>query len=205
MARTNLAQVNADGAVTGFAPSPNGAVPGPGHTADGDLLAGGAFTTMAGRTAKGIARLGPGGAVVWGGNVTGGSVRALALSRDGAMVYVGGDFAQVVARSSAGGRLDALTGARRMTFAVGTPNQPVNDIVVRSTGEVLIAGSFTSVGGTGRVRLAGLDGATGALGPISVGINNTVNDLELDDAGNVVYRPGRSVPWAGRCATGSPV
>ena len=55
---------------------------------------------------------------------------------------------------------------------------------------MLIAGSFTTVGGTARVRLAGLDGATGALGPISVSINNTVNDLELDDAGNVVYLAG---------------
>jgi hypothetical protein len=191
VARANLAQVNSAGAVTGFAPSPNGAVLDLATAADGDLVAGGAFTAMAGQTARGVARLGPAGGVVWGGNVTGGSVRALALSRDGATVYVGGDFAQVggtVFRRLAA--LDTLTGARRTTFAVGTPNQPVNDIVVRSTGEVLIAGSFTTVGGTARVRLAGLDGATGALGPINVSINNTVNDLELDEAGNVVYLAG---------------
>ena len=86
--------------------------------------------------------------------------------------------------------LDTATGARKTTFAVGTPNQPVTDIAVRSTGEVLITGSFTAVGGTARVRLANLDGATGALGSLNVSINNTVNDMELDDAGNVVYVAG---------------
>ena len=145
---------------------------------------------MAGRTAKGIARLGPGGALVWGGNVTGGSVRASPSPATGPWSMSAATSPRSVARSSAAGwRLDVHRGAAT-SFAVGTPNQPVNDIVVRSTGEVLIAGSFTSVGGTGRVRLAGLDGATGALGPISVGVNNTVNDLELDDAGNVVYLAG---------------
>ena len=191
VARANLAQVNAAGVVTGFDPSPNGSVLDLTTTADGDVIVGGAFSTMADRTARGVARLRPGGGVVWGGSVTGGSVRALALSRDGATAYVGGDFSQVggttFRRLAA---LDTLTGARRTTFAVGTPNQPVNDIVVRSTGEVLIAGSFTTIGGTARVRLASLDGASGALGPISVSINNTVNDLELDDAGNVLYVAG---------------
>ena len=61
VARANLAQVNSAGAVTGFAPSPNGAVLDLATTADGDLVAGGAFTTMAGQTARGVARLGPGG------------------------------------------------------------------------------------------------------------------------------------------------
>ena len=61
---------------------------------------------------------------------------------------------------------------------------------MRSTGEVLIAGSFTAVGGTARVRLANLNGTTGALGSLNVSINNTVNDIELDDAGNVVYVAG---------------
>ena len=86
--------------------------------------------------------------------------------------------------------LDTATGARNTAFAVGTPNQPVTDIAVRSTGEVLITGSFTAVGGTARVRLANLDGTTGALGSLNVSINNTVNDMELDDAGNVVYVAG---------------
>ena len=189
--RANLAQVDSAGDVTGFAPSPNGAVLDLVTTPNGDVIAAGAFSTIAGLTANRVARLAPGGALIWGGTVTGGSVRTLALSNDGALVYVGGDFSQVggtLFRRLAG--LDAGTGARTTTFAVGTPNQPVTDIAVRSTGEVLIAGSFTTVGGTARVRLANLNGTTGALGSVNVSVNNTVNDLELDDAGNVVYLAG---------------
>lgn len=191
LARANLAQVDSAGAVTGFAPSPNGAVLDLTTTANGDVIAAGGFSAMAGQTANGVARLAADGALVWGGTVTGGSARAAALSSDGTMVYVGGDFSQVggaVFRRLAA--LDTATGARKTTFAVGAPNQPVTDIAVRSTGEVLITGSFTAVGGTARVRLANLDGATGALGSLNVSINNTVNDMELDDAGNVVYVAG---------------
>lgn len=191
VARTNLAQVDAAGAVTGFAPSPNGDVLDLATTGNGDLAVAGAFSTIAGQTANGVARLGSGGSLVWGGTVTGGPVRALALSGDGSRVYVGGDFSQVggvVARRLAA--LDAATGARNAAFAVGTPNQPVTDIAVRSTGDVLVVGSFTAVGGTARVRLANVDGTTGALGSLNVSINNTVNDMALDDAGSTVYLAG---------------
>jgi hypothetical protein len=189
--RANLAQVDASGSVTGFDPAPNGAVLDLATTANGDLIVGGGFSAIAGGTARGVARLGAGGDLGWGAAVTGGQVRALALSGDGSRVYVGGDFSQVdgivFRRLTA---LDAATGSRDAAFAVGTPNQPVTDLVVRGTGEVLVTGSFTAVGGTARVRLASLDGATGALGPLNVSINNTVNDLELDDAGNVAYLAG---------------
>jgi hypothetical protein len=191
LARTNLAQVDSTGQVTSFDPAPNGAVLDLATTSDGDVVVAGGFTTIAGQTARGVARLASSGTLMWGGNITGGSVRALALSADGLLVYVGGDFSQVggtVFRRLAA--LDATTGTRNTTFAVGTPNQPVTDIVVRGTGEVLITGSFTAVGGTGRVRLANLDGITGSLGSLNVNVNNTVNDMELDDAGNVIYLAG---------------
>jgi len=135
VARANLAQVDSSGQVTAFDPSPNGAVLDLATTTNGDLIAAGGFSTVAGQTARGVARLAAGGGLVWGGSVTGGSIRALALTGDGTLVYVGGDFSQVggvVFRRLAA--LDAATGSRNTTFAVGTPNQPVNDIVVRSSG-----------------------------------------------------------------------
>ena len=36
--------------------------------------------------------------------------------------------------------------------------------------------------GVSRVRLAEVDGTTGALGALNVSVNNTVNDIELDEA-----------------------
>ncbi len=188
--RRNLARVDAAGSVTAFDPSPNGVVNDL-ALASGRLVVGGAFTSIAGQPASGVASLTPAGALQWGGAVTGGAVRTVAVSADGALVYVGGDFSQVggvVFRRLAG--LDSATGQRASTFAVGTPNQPVNDLVVRPGGSLLLVGSFTAVGGTSRVRIAEVDGATGALGALSVSINNTVNDVEVDEATGTAYVAG---------------
>ena len=188
--RQHLARVDAAGGVTAFAPQPNGPVLDLALTPAG-LVVAGSFTTVAGAPARAVALLDPTGALVWDGAVTGGAVRTVALSVDGSLVYVGGDFVQVGGITSRRlAALDTATGARRTTFAPGIPNQPVKDIVVRATGEVLLAGSFTAVGGTGRVRLAQVDGATGVLGPLNVSVNNTVNDIELDDAASTVYLAG---------------
>ncbi|MGD9959917.1 hypothetical protein [Nocardioides sp.] len=188
--RTNLAQVDSTGAVTSFNPAPNGAVWDLATNGAGDLFVGGAFTSIAGQSANAVARFSAAGAFTWGANVTG-VVRSLALSSDGSLLYVGGDFSKVdnvTYRRLAG--LTAATGARNATWANGTPNNTVNDIAVRSNGDVLVAGLFTNVASIARTRLASLDGANGALGTLSVSINNTVNDIEVDDAANTVYLGG---------------
>ncbi|MGL5826860.1 MAG: hypothetical protein ACRCYU_18930, partial [Nocardioides sp.] len=189
--RANLAQVDGTGALLPFDPAPDGVVLDLATTTDGGLIVGGAFTSIAGQPASGVARFGPGGGFVWGANVTGGAVRSLALNNTGSLIYVGGDFAKVDAvtyrRLAA---LNATTGVRSTGWANSTPNQPVNDIVVRDSGEVLIGGQFGTVGGVTRTKLASLDGVTGSLNALSVDINNTVNDLELDEAANTVYLGG---------------
>jgi sugar lactone lactonase YvrE len=188
--RHNLAQVDSGGSVTSFDPSPNGAVNDL-VLGSGRLVVGGAFTTIAGQPAGAVASLTPAGAFQWGATVTGGAVRAVALSAAGDLVYVGGDFSQVggvVFRRLAA--LDAATGVRNTMFAVGTPNQPVTDLVVRSSGELLFVGSFTAVGGVSRVRIAQVDGTTGALGTLNVSVNNTVNDVDVDEASGTAYLAG---------------
>ena len=188
--RRNLARVDAGGAVTAFDPSPNGPINDLALNAD-RLVLGGAFTSVAGQPASGVASLTPAGDLQWGGAVTGGAVRTVALSADGSLVYAGGDFSQVggvVFRRLAG--LDSATGQQALGFAVGTPNQPVTDLVVRPGGRVLLVGGFTAVGGVSRVRIAEVDGASGALGALDVSINNTVNDVEVDEATGTAYVAG---------------
>ena len=189
-ARSNLAQVDSSGAVTAFDPSPNGVVNDLALDAN-RLVVGGAFTTIAGQPAGAVASLSPAGSFQWGGTVTGGAVRSVGISQAGDLVYVGGDFSQVggvVFRRLAA--LDAATGLRNTTFAVGTPNQPVTDLVVRPGGTLLFVGSFTAVGGVSRVRIAQVDATTGALGALNVSINNTVNDVEVDEASGTAYVGG---------------
>lgn len=189
--RTNLARVDASGTVMAFDPAPNGVVLDLTTNAAGDLFVAGGFSSIGGQSANGVARFSSAGAFTWGANITGGSVKSLALNSTGTLVYVGGDFTKVdtltYRRLAA---LDASTGVRNAAWANGTPNQPINDISVRSNGEVLVAGQFTSMGGTARVRLANLDGTTAALGALSININNTVNDIEVDDANNTAYLGG---------------
>ncbi len=188
--RRNLARVDASGSVTAFDPSPDGPVNDLALNAD-RLVVGGAFTSVAGQPASGVASLTPTGVLHWGGAVTGGAVRAVALSADGSLVYVGGDFSQVggvVFRRLAG--LDGATGQRAVGFAVGTPNQPVTDLVARPGGSLILVGSFTAVGGASRVRIAEVDGANGALGALDVTINNTVNDVEVDEVSGTAYVAG---------------
>lgn len=189
--RTNLAQVTPEGQVTSFDPAPNGPVYDLATTPGGGLVVGGGFSSVAGGGANGVASLTAAGALRWGGTVTGGAVRTLALSEDRTRVFVGGEFSQVggvLTRRLAA--LDVATGARDAGFAVGVPNQPVYDLEVRPGGSLLLGGAFTAVGGVARARLAEVDATSGVLGQLNVAVNNTVNDLELDDAAGVVYLGG---------------
>ncbi|MFV0460951.1 MAG: hypothetical protein ACK5MT_19525 [Actinomycetales bacterium] len=188
--RTNVAHVDASGGLTTFAPSLDGSVYDLTLTG-ADLVIGGDFTTVNGQSAAGVARIDTAGQLVWGADVAGGPVRAVAVSNDGALVYAGGEFSKVhgatVRRLVA---VDAGTGQQATGWAAGSPNLGVYDIVVRPSGEVLVAGQFTKVGGVPRTRLASLDGSTGALGSLDVSINNLVSDLELDDSSQVLYIAG---------------
>ncbi len=189
--RANLAQVDSGGAVTSFNPAPNGPVLDLAATTTGGVIVGGSFSTAAGQAANGIASFGAGGALLWGGSISGGAVRTVALSVDETRVYVGGDFAQIGGVTTRRvGAVNAADGTRNTAFAPGVANTPVNDIVVRPSGEVLLAGEFTKVNGVTRNRLAQVDGTTGSLGPLNVSVNGTVFDIELDPSTNTLYLGG---------------
>lgn len=188
--RANLAHVDASGALTSFDPGVNGPVYELLVAADGDLLVGGNFTQAAGTAAAGVARIAAGGTLEWGSSVTG-AVRAMALSADESTLYIGGDFSKIsgitVRRLAA---LDPATGARKTSWAAGMPNLTVNDLDVRSNGDVIVAGNFTTIGGVSRGRLASLDGTTGALGALNVSVNGAIADVEIDQATGIAYLGG---------------
>ena len=154
--RTNLAQVDATGAVTGFAPQPNAAVTALRARPDGGVF-GGDFTTFAGVPASRLVAVDAAGATVWTGTVAGGPIRAPALSSDGTRLYLGGDFSTVngVDRKRFAA-VDAVTGVVATQFAPGTVNLAVYDIAVQGT-SVLLAGDFTKVNA---VRGTDLPGST---------------------------------------------
>jgi hypothetical protein len=196
---TNLARVGSTGTVdTSFAPQvPNGPVLALAPRAAGGVYVGGSFTTLGSAAAAGLAALDASGTQVWNGAVTGaagaaGVVQTLALSSDGARLFLGGDFNKVanVARQ----RLAAVStadAALDTTFVPGTVNLPVNDMVVQGSA-LLLAGDFTKVNAITHNRLARVDTTTGALdASFTPSINNSVRDIELDAANNTLYVAGR--------------
>ncbi len=165
-ARGRIARLNSDGTLdTGFG---NGLVGASSSVsaitvqADGKVLIGGFFTTVNGTTRGRIARLNSDGTLDTGfGNGLAGassSVSAIAVQGDG-KVLIGGSFTNVngatnncIARLNSDGTLDTgfgngLAGASSTVFA----------ITVQGDDQVLIGGSFTSVNGTARGRIARLN------------------------------------------------
>jgi uncharacterized delta-60 repeat protein len=160
--RNRIARLNADGSLdAGF---------NPGTGADGTVVSvavqsgkaviGGSFTTVDGTARNGIARLNKTGSLDTSfdpGSGANDSVLAVAIQDDG-KVLIGGDFTTVngVARNHIA-RLD-VDGSLDTSFDPGGgPNLLVRTVVVQANGQVLIGGSFTSVDGVSRNRIALLD------------------------------------------------
>lgn len=93
-----------------------------------------------------------------------GEVRSLAVSQDGARLFVGGAFTQV--NGSAANHLVALNAASGTTAGAwdASASGTVRDLVV-SGGELFVGGQFKQVKGAPRSGLAKLDTGTGTLRP----------------------------------------
>jgi uncharacterized delta-60 repeat protein len=156
-ARNRIARLNPDGTLdTTFDPGANGEVDALAIQADGQILVGGAFTTLGGggtTVRNHIARLNSNGTPDTsfdpGAN---NNVLALAVQPDG-KILLGGDFTTVggggtgttprarIARLFANGRAEA-------SFDPGA-NDHVKALVVEADGQILVGGDFTTFGGGG--------------------------------------------------------
>ena len=154
VSRSNLARLNPDGTLdTSFAPNPTGAVHCVAFQPDGKILIGGAFIQVAGQTSRRIARLNRDGTLdttfVTGTSVTGGfngAVNSIAVTLDGEVIaggqftsYNGRAFYNNMAKLLPNGAVDG-----KFNFTPGV-NSVVNDLHLRSTGEILVSGLFTQI------------------------------------------------------------
>ncbi|MGE3310481.1 MAG: Calx-beta domain-containing protein [Limisphaerales bacterium] len=157
---------------------------------DQKLIVGGDFTTLGSGPGVRIARLHSDGTVDRSFDVDTGanaSVRALAVQSDG-KVLVAGAFSQLrgenqnrIARLNPNGTLDP-------GFSAGDgPNGEVFAIALQPDQRIVVAGSFTTVGGQPRNYLARLR-TNGTLDPdFNPSANNVVRSLALESDGRLVF------------------
>ena len=162
--RNRIARLNPDGTLdTAFDPNANNTVYAIAVQADGQILAGGTFTTIGGQTRSKIARLDAltGLADSFDPNANG-FVRTMALQADG-KILVGGGIQNIGGQArNYIARLDPVTGLAD-SFDPHS-NSLVLSIVVQPDGNILVGGAFAgpnSIGGQTRNHIARLDPITG--------------------------------------------
>ncbi len=154
--RNNIARVAANGTLdSGFNPkvNVNGGVYSVEIQADGQILLGGSFTTVAGTTRNNMARVAANGTLDAGFNPdVNGFVNGVAVQADG-QILLGGGFTTVagtprnrIARLAVNGTLDAGFNPN--------VNGVVRSVAVQVDGQILLGGQFTTVTGTPRNYIA---------------------------------------------------
>ncbi|MCX6874766.1 MAG: choice-of-anchor D domain-containing protein [Verrucomicrobia bacterium] len=173
----------------GFNPSANAVVHAVVTQADGKILLGGNFTSVAGTARNFIARLNADGTLDPGFNPNaGGSIVCVAVQADGKILLgggfttVGGTIRNRIARVNADGTLDP-------GFNPNASNE-VDCVAVQADGKILLSGWFTTVGGTARNRIARLN-ADGTLDPgFNPSANNYVNCMAVQTDGKILLSGG---------------
>jgi uncharacterized delta-60 repeat protein len=181
------------GLADSFDPNANSTVEAIAVQADGKILAGGDFTSLAPNggvpaTRNRIARLNPDGTLDTAFDPNANNpVDTIAVQADG-KILAGGSFSGV---NSIGGqtrnfiaRLDAVTG-----FADSfdpNANSTVGAIVVQPDGKVLAGSNFTTIGGQTRNHIARLDPVTGLADSLDPNANGNVLSIAVQADGKIL-------------------
>jgi uncharacterized delta-60 repeat protein len=197
-----ISRLEADGTSPfSFNPNPDGSVYALATQPDGKLLVGGALSSLAGQTRKAIGRFNADGTLdtvfnpIASGRAalsSGNTVYCFAVQPNG-QILVGGDFTSLagafrysLGRINADGSLDT-----NFNCAAGGNYPAVYCLLIQTNGQLLVGGTFSSLGGQTRAGLARLnaDGTLdGAFNPglsYSSGIP-TARSLALQADGKIV-------------------
>lgn len=164
--------------------------------ADGKILIGGVFDTIAGVERINIGRVNANGtADTFNPGLTyydnSQDVKCLAVQADG-KVLVGGAFTQLGGRSRTNfGRVTA-TGSLDTAFNPFVNGQ-VYSVAVQADGKILLGGIFTSIGGQSRVCFARLNASGTVDTNFNPGANAAVTSIALQADGGILVGGGFSV------------
>lgn len=158
---------------------------------DGKIIIVGQFTSYNGTTTNYIARLNSNGSLDTtfnSGTGAGGILFAVEILSDGKILIGGwldsynGTTINRIARLNPDGSIDT-------TFNPGTnPNVYIRDIKQQNDGKILVGGQFSAINGTPRGNIARLnaDGSLDLTFDSGVGGNNSIDRVEIDNAGRIM-------------------
>jgi uncharacterized delta-60 repeat protein len=187
-ARTNIARFNSDGTIdTNFSPQANSDIYAIAIQPDGKILVGGYFTFIGGQFRNKIARLDPTTGLPDSFNPGASDlVRTIVVQTNG-MILVGGDFANIAGTNrSCIARLDPISGLPDSFNPSATSQSSVYSIVIQPDNKILLGGTFTSIGGTNRNRIARVDPTGGVPDSFDPNVDNDVLSLALQSDGKIV-------------------
>ncbi len=209
--RPRLARLNATGS---FDPSFNAGGVGPSSTVnsilvqdDGKVVITGLFTTYNALAASGVARLTAEGALDFTVaspplSLSGSGLSLAPLS--GGRIAIGGNFTAVNGTSRASVVVVGPDLAVDPTFNAGsTYSGNVNIVIPQSDGRLVVGGTFSSINGVARSRLARLnsDGTVDSAFNPGATFNGTVSSVSLAPGGKVVvggwFTPGNTTTSTG--------
>ncbi len=189
--RRNIVRVNADGGVDRtFTPGSgfNGEVRSLALRSDGQIVAGGSFTSYNGKAANGVALISANGtSSIPLPTPDAANVRWVGVANEG--MYIGGAFNSVggnprrnLARLTTAGTLD--TGFDSSNGANGI----INTGAVQADGKIIIAGNFTSYNGSSCPRIARINtnGSIDSSFNPSSGANGEVFSLKMLEDGRII-------------------
>jgi hypothetical protein len=170
VARSRLAHIDATGAVTAWAPEPDGEIRAL-LLIDQTLYVGGDFTTIAGVARTRLAALDrtTGVAAAWN---PGANAMVRFIGEFSSVIYAGGEFTQIgVTTRNRAAAIHPTTGALQSWNP--NVNGPVN-AMFRSGTNIAIGGLFSTVGGQPRVNLAVVNTA-GTVAPLATHADGEVH------------------------------
>ncbi|MSU49012.1 MAG: hypothetical protein EXS37_08000 [Opitutus sp.] len=188
-ARNRIARFNADGSLdAAFNPNAGGAISALAVQSDGKILVGGAFTTIGGQTRSNLARLNADGTVDAAfAPATTGAVTGLAAQVGDNRILVlmaGNGVRNVLARLNADGSPDAS-----FTSANGGADV-INGFTLQADGRILVAGTFTAIGGAPISRVARLNPNGAVDTSFNPAPNGRVTAIALQADGRVMIGGG---------------
>jgi hypothetical protein len=167
---------------------------------DGNLLAGGAFTTAGGVTCRGIAEWNGSAWSALGPPSSGGTVNAIEIGSDGA-IYVGGTFTNWDGTANADG-IASWDGSAWSALGTGITGGSANveAILEGDDGILYVGGDYTTAGGSAADSIASWDGS--AWTSLSSSTNLVINSLisfggEIIAGGNFTTLNGASISIVG--------